>query len=81
VKASVRHQLEQESRKIEAWLEPLIGGKEPTKPGSPEFDGPRAQYELSRRTRAVTCGGLAATDARIHAAVRLHDMRICEVHV
>jgi hypothetical protein len=60
VKTNLRRQLDRESTKIEARLAPLIGGKEPTKPGSPEFDGPRAQYELSERTRAVNCGGLAA---------------------
>jgi hypothetical protein len=60
VKASVRHQLERENRKIEARLAPFIGGKEPKKPGSPELDGPRAKYELSERVHAVTCGGLAA---------------------
>jgi hypothetical protein len=60
VKTSVRQQLDRGSKNIEARLAPLVGGKEPRKPGSPEFDGPRAKYELSERTRAVTCGGLAA---------------------
>ncbi len=60
MKNSVRHQLEQESRKIEARLAPLMGGKEPKRPGSPEFNAPRAKYEIAERVRAVTCGGLAA---------------------
>ena len=37
-----------------------MGGKEPKKPGSPEFNGPHAKYEIAGRVRAVTCGGLAA---------------------
>ena len=37
-----------------------MGGKEPKKPGSPEFDAPHAKYEMSDRIRAVTCGGLPA---------------------
>jgi hypothetical protein len=60
VKTSVRHQLENERKKIASRLAPLIGGTEPTRPGSPEFNGPRAKYELAERTRAVPCGGLAA---------------------
>ena len=60
MKASVRHQLEQEKRRIDARLAPLMGGKEPKKPGSPEFNAPRAKYEMSERVRAVTCGGLPA---------------------
>jgi hypothetical protein len=60
VKATVRHQLEQEKQRIDARLAPLMGGKEPKRPGSPEFNAPRARYEMSRRVRAVTCGGLPA---------------------
>jgi hypothetical protein len=60
VKTSVRHQLEREERKIKARLDELIGGKEPEKPGSPEFNGPWANYEIAERVRAVPCGGLAA---------------------
>ena len=60
MKATVRHQLEQEKRRIDARLAPLMGGKEPKKPGLPEFNAPRAKYEMSERVRAVTCGGLPA---------------------
>jgi Transposase DDE domain group 1 len=60
VKATVRHQLEREKQRIDARLAPLMGGKEPKKPGSPEFNAPRAKYEMSERVRAVTCGGLPA---------------------
>jgi hypothetical protein len=60
VKASVGRQLDREKRKIIARLAPLMGGKEPKKPGSPEFDAPRARYEIAERVRAVTCGGLPA---------------------
>jgi hypothetical protein len=60
VKETVRHQLEQEKQRIDARLAPLVGGKEPKKPGSPEFNAPRAKYEMSERVRAVTCGGLPA---------------------
>jgi hypothetical protein len=60
VKASVRHQLEHEKKMIDARLAPFMGGKEPKTPGSPEFNGPRAKYEMSERVRAVTCGGLPA---------------------
>jgi hypothetical protein len=60
VKTTVRHQLEREKRKIDARLAPFMGGKEPKKPGSPEFNAPRAKYEVSERVRAVTCGGLPA---------------------
>ena len=58
--ASVGRQLDREKRKINARLAPLMGGKEPKKPGSPEFNGPHAKYEIAGRVRAVTCGGLAA---------------------
>jgi hypothetical protein len=60
VKATVRHQLEREKQRIDARLAPLMGGKEPKRPGSPEFNAPRAKYEMSERVRAVTCGGLPA---------------------
>jgi hypothetical protein len=60
VKTSVRQQLDRESRKIEERLAPFVGGTEPRTAGSPEFNGPGAKYELSGRTRAVPCGGLAA---------------------
>jgi DDE family transposase len=60
VKTTVRHQLDREKRRIDARLAPLMGGKEPKKPGSPEFNAPRAKYEMSDRIRAVTCGGLPA---------------------
>lgn len=60
MKATVRHQLEREKRKIDARLAPFMGGKEPKKPGSPEFNAPRAKYEISDRVRAVDCGGLPA---------------------
>ena len=60
MKATVRHQLEREKRRIDARLAPLMGGKEPKKPGSPEFNAPRAKYEIAERVRAVTCGGLPA---------------------
>ncbi len=66
MKTSVSHQLDREKRKIKARLAPLMGGKEPKKPGAPEFNAPRAKYELSERVRAVTCGGLAA----VHDLVR-----------
>jgi hypothetical protein len=60
VKASVGHQLDREKRKINARLAPLMGGKEPKNPGAPEFNAPRAKYEIGERVRAVTCGGLPA---------------------
>jgi hypothetical protein len=60
VKATIRHQLEREKRRIDARLAPFMGGKEPKKPGSPEFNAPRAKYEISERVRAVDCGGLPA---------------------
>jgi hypothetical protein len=66
VKTTVGHQLDREKRKILARLAPLMGGKEPKSPGAPEFNAPRAKYEISDRVRAVTCGGLAA----IHDLVR-----------
>lgn len=37
-----------------------MGGKEPKRPGAPEFSAPRAKYELAERVRAVACGGLPA---------------------
>jgi hypothetical protein len=43
-----------------ARLAPLMGGKEPKEPGRPEFNAPRAKYEMAERVRAVPCGGLAA---------------------
>jgi len=60
VKATIRQKLEREKRKIAARLAPFMGGKEPKEPGSPEFNAPRAKYEMSERVRAVTCGGLPA---------------------
>lgn len=60
MKTSVGRQLDREKRKIGARLAPLMGGKEPKRPGSPEFDAPRAKYEIAERVRAVTCGGLPA---------------------
>lgn len=66
MKRSIRRRLEREKNKITKRLAPLIGGKEPRVPGRPELDGPRAQYELAERVRAVPSGGLAA----IHDLVR-----------
>ena len=60
MKASVERQLDREKRKIIARLAPLMGGKEPKNPGAPEFNAPRAKYEIAERVRAVPCGGLAA---------------------
>ena len=60
MKRSIRQRLERQKRKIIARLAPLIGGKEPRTLGKPEFDGPRAKYEIARRVRAVPYGGLAA---------------------
>ena len=60
MKASVGRQLGREKRKIVARLAPLMGGKEPKKPGAPEFNAPRAKYEIAERIRAVPCGGLPA---------------------
>ncbi len=41
-----------------------------------------AGYEMTCVDATTVSGpGAEGTDARIHAAVRLHDMRICEVHV
>ena len=60
MKASVGRQLDREKRKISARLAPLRGGKEPKEPGAPEFNAPRAKYEIAERVRAVTCGGLPA---------------------
>ena len=60
MKASVGRQLDQEKRRISERLAPLMGGKEPKKPGAPEFNAPHAKYELAERVRAVPCGGLPA---------------------
>ena len=60
MKTSVGRQLGREKRKILARLAPLRGGKEPKKPGAPEFNGPRAKYEIAERIRAVPCGGRPA---------------------
>jgi hypothetical protein len=43
-----------------------MGGKEPKAPGQPEFNAPRAKYEIAQRVRAVPYGGLAA----LHDLVR-----------
>lgn len=66
MKRSIRRRLEREKRDIIARLAPLIGGKEPKQPGKPEFNGPRAKYEIAERVRAVAYGGLAA----LHDLVR-----------
>jgi len=66
VKRSIRRRLDREKLEIIARLAPLIGGKEPKQPGKPEFNAPRAKYEIAERVRAVPCGGLAA----IHDLVR-----------
>ena len=67
MKTSVGRQLEREKRKIAARLAPFIGGKEPKDPNAPEFNAPRAKYELSERVRAVTCGGLSAMHDLVRA--------------
>lgn len=68
MKPSVGRQLGREKQKIIARLAPLIGGKEPKQPESPEFNAPRAKYGLSERVRAVTCGGLSAMHDLVRAA-------------
>lgn len=60
MKRSIRRRLDRGKREIVARLAPLIGGKDPNEPGKPEFNGPRAKYEIAERVRAVPCGGLAA---------------------
>lgn len=60
MKTNVGQRLDQEKRKIIARLAPLVGGKEPKNPGAPEFNAPRAKYEIAERVRAVAYGGLAA---------------------
>ena len=67
MKTSVGRLLEREKRKIAARLAPFIGGKEPKDPSAPEFNAPRAKYELSDRVRAVTCGGIAAMHDLVRA--------------
>jgi len=66
VKRNIRRRLERGKQEIAERLAPLIGGKEPKAPGQPEFNAPRAKYELAQRVRAVPYGGLAA----LHDLVR-----------
>jgi hypothetical protein len=41
-----------------------------------------AGYEMLCLDATVVCGpGAVGTDARIHAVLRLHDLRVCDVHV
>ena len=67
MKPAISRQLDREKQKIVGRLAPLMGGKEPKKPGAAEFDGPRAKYEFADRVRAVSCGGLPA----------MHDLVRC----
>jgi len=57
--------LRAEKYKIDRRLGLARGGTAPRDSG-PEFRAPRARYELSRRTRAISCGGIGA----IHNLVR-----------
>lgn len=57
--------LRAEKYKIERGLERASGGMAPRGAG-PELGAPRARYELSGRTRAISCGGIGA----IHNLVR-----------
>jgi len=66
VKRNIRRQLERGKQKIEARLAPFVGGTEPKEEGQPEISGPCPSYEISERTHAVACGGIAA----IHQLVR-----------
>ena len=66
MKRNIRRQLERGKQKIEARLAPFVGGTEPKEEGQPEISGPCPSYEISERTHAVACGGIAA----IHQLVR-----------
>jgi hypothetical protein len=52
-------QLRAEKYKIDRRLEQASGGMAPRAAG-PELGAQRARYELSRRTRAISCGGIGA---------------------
>ena len=58
-------QLRAEKYKIDRCLERARGGMAPRGAG-PELGAPRARYELSKRTRAISCGGIGA----VHNLVR-----------
>jgi hypothetical protein len=69
---SIRRQLEREKRKIEARLEPAIGGRDPRVEGQPELTQQRVRYEMAERTQAISCGGIGAIH-RIVQSVGLAD--------
>ena len=66
MKRKILRQVERGKREIIERLKPFVGGTEPKREGRPELSGPRPTYEIAERTRAVSCGGLAA----IHQLVR-----------
>jgi hypothetical protein len=59
VRQDVLDRLIQESREIEEFLEQAVGGQKPRQDGLPEFKPPSLAYEMSDRTRAIDCGGIA----------------------
>lgn len=62
---TILRRLRTEKYKIDRRLERARGGMAPRDAG-PELGAPRAHYELSRRTRAISCGGIGA----VHNLVR-----------
>jgi len=73
--------LHQKMRRAQPYLAALVKRMTSLVDGdaSPEL---WAGYEMICLDATTVCGpGAEGIDARIHAALRLHDMRICEVHV
>ena len=60
MKRRIRRKLEREKRKIEARLEPAIGGRDPRVEGQPELTQQRVHYEMAERAQAIPCGGIGA---------------------
>jgi hypothetical protein len=57
---TIRRVLARRKQKIEARLEPAIGGREPRVEGQPELTTQRIHYEMAERTQAIPCGGIGA---------------------
>jgi len=60
MKPKIRRRWVRGKRKIEARLEPAIGGREPRVEGQPELTQQRVQYEMADRAQAISCGGIGA---------------------
>ena len=60
MKPKIRRLFYRGKRKIQARLQPAIGGRDPRVEGQPELTQQRVHYEMAERTQAIACGGIGA---------------------